>query len=139
MDPSHLIATHLSKAQQHAHHATTASLSAMLAHAGPSASSLHLANPEAKLSHQSSAPPVFNRQAVIRTAATSLLDLFDEPSQQERVVVGLESNGRGFGVWPVSNAGGAISSGNGKRDSMLRARMIWSTRDRNDNQLPRFH
>lgn len=142
MDPSHLISTHLSNAQNYAHHTTTAAVSTMLAHAtSASVSNINLvpSNPLPS-SSKASATPVFNRQAVIRTAATNTLDLFDEPSHQERVVVGLESNGRGFGVWPASSALGAVGrSEDGQRDSMLRARMIWSTRDRKEGRLPRFH
>lgn len=111
MDAGHLVATHLGNGPNHAHSTTGAAMSAMLCHAtGGTAASTQ----------------VINRQSAIRTTSTDLLGLFDEPAHQERVVVGLESSGRGFGVWPMSQALGAVGRNGGKRDSMLRARTFWS-------------
>jgi hypothetical protein len=58
-----------------------------------------------------------------RTAQTGLLRIIDGEDQEARVVVGLESRGRGFGVWPLSRASAAVSSSSGskKNDNVLRA------------------
>lgn len=48
--------------------------------------------------------------ATCRTAKVKMLSVFDDLPDQECIVVGLENNGRGFGVWPMSSAGGALSA-----------------------------
>ena len=50
------------------------------------------------------------RSALCRTAKVKMLSVFDDLSDQECIVVGLENNGRGFGVWPMSSAGGTLSA-----------------------------
>ncbi|KAL9935782.1 hypothetical protein V8E36_005359 [Tilletia maclaganii] len=67
------------------------------------------------------------KAAAIRTVSTDLLDLFEDSALVDRVVVGLESRGHGFGVWPVQTALGAIGQGRA-RDSLLRTQnLFWSS------------
>ncbi|PWN47426.1 hypothetical protein IE53DRAFT_251068 [Violaceomyces palustris] len=156
MDPGHVIACFLGGSQRHAHNATSASVTAMLAHAtgmglGLGSYPTPAQEGESKVHGGWSSPgnldmrrslsqqqllsfvPI-NRQAAIRTTSTDLLGLFDEPPHQERVVVGLESGGRGFGVWPMSQAMGAVGLNGSKRDSMLRARNFFSHHHHNNNK-----
>ncbi|EPQ31163.1 uncharacterized protein PFL1_01351 [Pseudozyma flocculosa PF-1] len=131
MDPGRLIASHLGGNQTHAHGATLASVATMLAHAAPGVGGTN--SEKAGIQDSATSTGVqagilpLNRQAVLRTTATDMLDLFDEPVHQERLVIGLETGGRGFGVWPVSQATGAVGQAgggggrSGKRDSLIRA------------------
>ena len=79
-----------------------------------------------------------NLAAMRRTTSTSLLKLFDEPEHEERLVVGLESSGRGFGVWPMSQALGAVGkdySLNSERgQGLLRARSLFGHRHHTEEQ-----
>ncbi|KAN0061848.1 hypothetical protein ACQY0O_005841 [Thecaphora frezii] len=82
------------------------------------------------------------REAVLRTTATDLLGLFDESVHQERLVVGLESNGRGFGVWPLSQAAGAVGqddNSSSKRDSLVRATNLFHPSAQHRQQHHRLH
>ncbi|PWN92547.1 hypothetical protein FA10DRAFT_285407 [Acaromyces ingoldii] len=45
-------------------------------------------------------------EAALRTARRKMLQVFDEPRDQERVVIAVHDGGRGFGVWPASAARG---------------------------------
>ncbi|CAD6886088.1 unnamed protein product [Tilletia controversa] len=68
-------------------------------------------------------------EAAIRTVSTELLGLFDESAHVERVVVGLEASGRGFGVWPVRSAKGAVGQDGRNRESLLRTdNLFWHSR-----------
>lgn len=63
-----------------------------------------------------------NLAASSRTARIKLPHIFDNrQTHQDRLVVGLESTGAGFGVWNMSRARGAISSSDRNKDSILRA------------------
>ncbi|KAK0519328.1 hypothetical protein OC834_007420 [Tilletia horrida] len=63
--------------------------------------------------------------AAVRTISTDLLGLFDESALAERVVVGLEAHGKGFGVWPVQRAPGAVGQDERNRDSLLRTQNLF--------------
>ncbi|UZJ54449.1 hypothetical protein CBS101457_003769 [Exobasidium rhododendri] len=53
-----------------------------------------------------------------RTARCGLLQIFPKHAHEERVVVGLERGGAGFGVWPISRLSTAESFTTGDRDNI---------------------
>ncbi|PWN46044.1 hypothetical protein IE81DRAFT_81347 [Ceraceosorus guamensis] len=136
IDPTHLVATHLGNGQPYAKNVSGGAVAALMGNATAVGQPSRLIGPGSAWSLSTgidaasscshcgrsgcSGQPI-TRQQAIRTTKTSFLGQFEEAVHQERVVVGLESSGRGFGVWKLSNAKGAIGERSGKRDSMLRA------------------
>ncbi|KAE8231339.1 hypothetical protein CF326_g3648 [Tilletia indica] len=134
MDPSHIIALHLG-ANGGGNASASASNSDQNTFLSPfqsramSPSPSAFSDSEKGLALVSEDKAMAKTEAVIRTVSTELLELFDESAHVERVVVGLEAGGRGFGVWPLQSAPGAVGQDGRNRESLLRTHWeFWHSR-----------
>ncbi|KAK0549816.1 hypothetical protein OC846_000283 [Tilletia horrida] len=119
MDPGHIIALHLSSGP-------APPISAAAQEPGPAGSA---PSPPSADQEKCLAPFSKESSAAVRTIGTDILDLFEDVVQPERVVVGLEGKGRGFGVWPLLRAPGAVGRDGRNRESLLRSHnLFWNSK-----------